>query len=97
MKSDIPTKLIFYCFRARLWMEACHRKDLLPKIDISYKRYKLCEFHFEAKYISRGSTRKSLLPNAYPTIFPKREETNDNPERSSEPCKKVIILSGMYP
>ncbi|XP_074037782.1 52 kDa repressor of the inhibitor of the protein kinase-like [Leptinotarsa decemlineata] len=35
------------CERAKVWLEACRRHDLLPKIDSLHKNYRICERHFE--------------------------------------------------
>ncbi|VEN38477.1 unnamed protein product [Callosobruchus maculatus] len=56
---------------AKLWLQACCRTDLMSKTaEQLYSNYKLCELHFEDKCYSVGASRKCLLPNAHPTLFP---------------------------
>lgn len=74
---------------------------MLPKVDMLFKSsYRLCELHFEEKYISKGSSRKRLMGDAVPTIFHRKtfvDTKRKHPEGYvSEPAKKLIILSGLY-
>ncbi|KAJ8934814.1 hypothetical protein NQ318_010228 [Aromia moschata] len=68
---------------ARIWIEACNRQDLLPKILEVHKNYRLCELHFRDKHISKGNVKKTLLPDAVSTEFSHltrtREELEENP------------------
>lgn len=63
---------IYFTFRATLWIRACNREDLLSKpLESLHRDYKLCEKHFEAKYLSKTTnSRKRLIGEAIPTIFP---------------------------
>ncbi|CAG9853651.1 unnamed protein product [Phyllotreta striolata] len=81
--------------RAKIWIEACNRQDLLPKIQDVHKNYRLCENHFKEKQFSRsGTTRKTLLPDAIPTEFLNFPPAiPENHEKSRKPPKKFIILS----
>nr|XP_033331966.1 uncharacterized protein LOC117223670 [Megalopta genalis] len=56
--------------RAKEWIIACDRRDL-EKYSTEHvsKHYRLCEEHFEDKYLMRGKIRKNLTSNAVPTIF----------------------------
>lgn len=63
--------------------------------------YKLCEHHFEDKYYTAGVSRKRLLPNASPKLFPDAlKRTYEEKELEEAPPKKVSkniqILSGLY-
>ncbi|XP_050314966.1 uncharacterized protein LOC126749338 [Anthonomus grandis grandis] len=70
MKVKCCTQLFSHQVGAKIWLESCNRMDLLPKIADLYKNYKICEQHFEKKYINQGNERKCLLNNAVPTLFP---------------------------
>lgn len=87
-------------FRAKAWLETCNRLDLMPKIKDLHKNYRLCEQHFEEKHISKGSLRKTLLPDALPILFsyyhPTRATETENKDGTEEPPKKIIILSSKY-
>ncbi|XP_076650543.1 kelch-like protein 10 isoform X1 [Halictus rubicundus] len=70
-----------FCFpmdpiRAKEWIIACDRRDL-EKYSTEHvsKHYRLCEQHFEDKYLMRGKIRKNLTSNAVPTIFLCEEQT----------------------
>ncbi|XP_023025032.2 uncharacterized protein [Leptinotarsa decemlineata] len=78
------------CEKAKVWLEACSRQDLLPKIDSLHKKYRICEHHFESRYISKGIVKNTLLPEAVPTIFPPILKTGK--DQSQVPDRKVIIL-----
>lgn len=78
---------------------------MLPKIDVLYKSFRLCENHFEAKYITQGAVRKTLKAHAVPSVFPEglkrfypepalMEESQDLVSEKEDGPKKVIILSG---
>lgn len=43
--------------------------SLQKPLDSVHRNYKLCELHFEPKYISKGSTRKLIFQHAITTIF----------------------------
>ncbi|XP_074032674.1 uncharacterized protein isoform X2 [Leptinotarsa decemlineata] len=76
--------------RAKVWLEACSRQDLLPKVDSLHKNYRICEHHFESRYISKGTVKNTLLPEAVPTIFPPILKTEN--DQSQVPDRKMIIL-----
>jgi len=79
-------------FRAAIWAIAAGREDLLEK---NIQTYKICEDHFEKKWISiSASGMKRVYNDGIPSIFqgPKRASVDN---ASGEPSKKVIILSGM--
>lgn len=82
-----------YHFRAETWFKACNRTDLLAK-NVNLQNYRLCQFHFEEKYISRGGTRKTLFAEAVPTIFQGLKRSIAEESKSDELPKKVIVLSG---
>lgn len=72
---------------------------MIPKgCDTFHKYHKLCEQHFEPKYISKGgSTRKTLFEQAVPTLFgniPKRPPDQDPDSQVLEPPSKIIALTG---
>ncbi|KAF2887525.1 hypothetical protein ILUMI_18648 [Ignelater luminosus] len=76
--------------RIELWLKACNRQDLLGKT--LRKNYKLCEKHFEEKYISKGNgTRKRLFAQAMPTIFPHLLKCGV-PEDTEQPMENVVII-----
>ncbi|KAG5897424.1 hypothetical protein JTB14_032115 [Gonioctena quinquepunctata] len=57
--------------RARDWLKACNRDDLLGKSpEVLYGNYRLCELHFEKDMLIKHKFRKLLIPEAVPTIFP---------------------------
>uniref|UniRef100_A0A6P7FZS5 Uncharacterized protein LOC114335953 isoform X7 n=1 Tax=Diabrotica virgifera virgifera TaxID=50390 RepID=A0A6P7FZS5_DIAVI len=58
--------------RAEVWLKAAIREDLLSKdINALHKNSRMCEKHFEPKYMSKGGNeRKNLFIQAVPTIFP---------------------------
>lgn len=64
-----------FCCRFLVWIKACHRNDLLNNsINVSRRNLKLCEKHFETKYICQGGPRKQLFRHAVPTIFSYSDE-----------------------
>ncbi|XP_030767166.1 52 kDa repressor of the inhibitor of the protein kinase-like [Sitophilus oryzae] len=91
----ISRLLCYFSCRAKIWIEACNRSDILEK---KTKYYRLCELHFEEQYFSKLSTeRKRLLPNAIPTIFSNivpRVNGKETPSKNEEiPSKKIKILA----
>lgn len=54
--------------RVKTWLLECNREDLLQKSfeDLSY--FKICEHHFEKKFVIKGA-RHHLSEEAIPTIF----------------------------
>ncbi|XP_050297718.1 uncharacterized protein LOC126737064 [Anthonomus grandis grandis] len=88
-------------FNAKLWLAACYRTDLfsIPREQLT-RNYKLCEYHFDEKFYSAGPSRKRLLPNALPTLFPnptKRtcegEQLEEGPPKKVSKEKDIQILS----
>lgn len=77
--------------RAEIWAKAAGREDLLQK---NISTYKICEDHFEKKWISlSASGMKRVYNEGVPSIFqgPKRSLMDNATE---EPSKKIIVLSG---
>lgn len=84
----LPTNTYLLYYRAKLWLKACYRDDLLPKAMILHKSgYRLCELHFEEKFISKGNSKKRLFSNVVPSIF--STKLNDESENTSEPKEKA--------
>lgn len=54
-----------------------------------HKNYRLCEGHFEENYFSKGNTKKTLLPNAKPTLFLRICS-------SKSQSSKIITLDGKH-
>lgn len=80
-------------------MKSCNREDLLIKTSEELSRnYRLCERHFEEKYISRGGgIRKHLFERSKPTIFPHIEKrTIDEINTYEEPMKKTVISGELF-
>lgn len=78
-------------FRAKAWLKAAGREDLQEK---NLKNYKLCEDHFETKFISVSSSGfKRLYDTAVPTKFLKPSSSR-NEDIFEQPPKKITILSG---
>lgn len=62
---------------------------------MNLQNYRLCELHFDEKYISRGGTRKTLFAQAVPTIFPQCSKRSIAEESKLEELpKKVFLVSG---
>ena len=69
-----------------------------------HKNYALCEKHFEAKYISKGGTRKTLFAEAVPTVFKyiagqvatERSAKNINLIKNVVPVEASHALLGWY-
>lgn len=97
--------------QAKLWLKTCYRSDLLSQAMTLHKSsYRLCEVHFEEKYISKRGSEKRLFSNALPSIFstkgnnknenisePKEEASKGNKHEASEGSKTVHHLSGPSP
>lgn len=80
-------------FRSESWLKAARREDLLQK---NLSNYKLCESHFESKFIYKTTSGLSrLYDNAVPTLFcgPAKRSNEDT---FAECPKKVVVLSGNY-
>ncbi|KAJ8914360.1 hypothetical protein NQ315_011348, partial [Exocentrus adspersus] len=80
-RSYVMPGLSFFTFpkdvaRARIWVIACQREDLLERINTLHRNYKLCELHFEVKMVNKNYLRKTLVSNAVPTRFPQLEGTS---------------------
>ncbi|XP_030756850.1 52 kDa repressor of the inhibitor of the protein kinase-like [Sitophilus oryzae] len=75
--------------RAKLWLHACRRTDLLPKLSsLSRSKYRLCESHFEDIHISKSCLQKKrLFKNAVPSIFPGRVLYKTAKEKVSKESK----------
>ncbi|CAG9761210.1 unnamed protein product [Ceutorhynchus assimilis] len=54
--------------RAKRWLIACNREDLLEKLNNIHKSHRLCGDHFEAKMFT-NHLRNRLNFNAVPTLF----------------------------
>ncbi|CAH1154959.1 unnamed protein product [Phaedon cochleariae] len=84
--------------RAECWLRKCNREDLLDKsVDALHRNFKVCEKHFENKYITQaGGTRKHLFQQAVPTIFPhgSKHSLELEVDNSEERPKKVTLISG---
>lgn len=99
----INFKVFSFFSRAKAWLEACNRLDLLPKVAELHKYFRLCEDHFEKNFYSVGNIKKVLFSNAIPTLFshlPKRRKVEEEPQevgniRKQEPLKKIVLLSGL--
>lgn len=86
--------------RAKQWINACGRSDLLPNSHNLFRSHRLCDLHFEAKYISKGCDRKRLFANAIPTIFLKTfpaAEQSDPEKEAGQLNEKINIISGWCP
>ncbi|XP_030760551.1 uncharacterized protein LOC115885660 isoform X9 [Sitophilus oryzae] len=76
--------------RAKAWLKAAGREDLQEK---NLKNYKLCEDHFETKFISVSSSGfKRLYDTAVPTKFLKPSSSR-NEDIFEEPPEKITVLS----
>lgn len=62
-----------------------------------HHNYRLCQNHFEEKFISKGKKFR-LLPQAVPTIFPHVHDRHCHTSIGigEEPPRKVIILPGEF-
>uniref|UniRef100_A0A6P7GZV1 52 kDa repressor of the inhibitor of the protein kinase-like n=1 Tax=Diabrotica virgifera virgifera TaxID=50390 RepID=A0A6P7GZV1_DIAVI len=77
---------------ADLWLRAANRINLMEKsIESLHKYFKLCELHFESKFMSCGNDRKTLFLNAFPTIFPHIKRHADNQISPHEHSEQVLI------
>ncbi|XP_050518368.1 52 kDa repressor of the inhibitor of the protein kinase [Diabrotica virgifera virgifera] len=56
--------------RAERWVLAAGREDLLQSIGTLHITHRLCGAHFEKKMFIVNDTRKTLLFQAVPTLFP---------------------------
>ncbi|XP_028179226.1 52 kDa repressor of the inhibitor of the protein kinase-like [Ostrinia furnacalis] len=59
--------------KAREWLEVCDRKDLLDRLEYLKRKtqrinYKICEEHFESKFIKLSGNKKCLTEDAFPTL-----------------------------
>ncbi|XP_056632273.1 uncharacterized protein LOC130442182 isoform X1 [Diorhabda sublineata] len=54
--------------RVKAWLLACNREDLMQKPFEDLNYYKICEQHFEKKFVIKGA-RHHLHEEAIPTIF----------------------------
>ncbi|KAI4463516.1 riddle [Holotrichia oblita] len=81
--------------RARKWVEACGRNDLLTKSTADLqKNYRVCGIHFEKKMFL-NDLQNRLQPHAIPTIFPTLEDSSDKIiDRSTSVSEdmKVLVL-----
>ncbi|KAJ8910496.1 hypothetical protein NQ315_012343 [Exocentrus adspersus] len=85
--------------RLRLWLQACNREDLLGKdANTLHKCYRICENHFEEKFLSKGGTRKTLFAEAMPTIFlhniTKVKSAVTNSHVYEKSSNKIVVTSG---
>ncbi|KAI4463514.1 riddle [Holotrichia oblita] len=82
-------------YRARKWVEACGRNDLLTKSTADLqKNYRVCGIHFEKKMFL-NDLQNRLQPHAIPTIFPTLEDSSDKIiDRSTSVSEdmKVLVL-----
>ncbi|XP_050300414.1 uncharacterized protein LOC126738957 isoform X1 [Anthonomus grandis grandis] len=77
--------------RSTAWLKAAGREDLSKKNLINYK---LCEHHFENKYIyTTTSGLKRLYDNAIPNIFCGSSKRSHRFSLVDEPPKKIIVLT----
>nr|CAI5854955.1 unnamed protein product [Callosobruchus analis] len=86
--------------QAELWLKACYRTDLLPKIKTFQRssRYRLCQLHFEDKFISKAGTQKRLFQNAVPSLFPAKvtKQSQSAIGSTHNESLKSDTLSGVY-
>lgn len=61
--------MYLFNYSANTWLQICSRQDLITENTDNYKNYRICENHFESRYITQGNVRKSLFLNAMPTIY----------------------------
>lgn len=73
--------LVFICFRAKTWINACGRDDLLSKLESLYESHRLCGAHFETRMFL-NDLRNRLQPHAIPTIFSETEGSPNLPDHS---------------
>ncbi|CAH1108159.1 unnamed protein product [Psylliodes chrysocephalus] len=67
-----------------LWLKVTNREDLLGKsVEYLSKHYKICELHFQDKFVYQSGARKRLFANAFPSVFP-----------HSQPMRRVTVLQG---
>ncbi|XP_011144018.1 52 kDa repressor of the inhibitor of the protein kinase-like [Harpegnathos saltator] len=101
-KIAIQEKKYFFRFpkehdRWLKWIEACGRFDLKKMgAEYAYKVYKMCHLHFEKKWYKIGKKRSYLHPDAIPTIFYGKNNSqteivsvDETVEKKEEDTKKI--------
>lgn len=79
----------FHCCRIKIWLEMCNRPDLLDlPISHIHNNHKVCEQHFEDKYIYKANKCKQLFKNALPNSFKEQQ--------CEEPSTKIVVLTGEH-
>ncbi|KAJ8909373.1 hypothetical protein NQ315_008939, partial [Exocentrus adspersus] len=66
--SNQAKELIKLVCRARTWVMASDREDLLNDLDTLNESHRLCSLHFEEKMFMNKEYER-LLHNAVPTVF----------------------------
>lgn len=77
-KTETNIRIIFCYFRARTWVVACNREDLLGVVNTLNKSHRICQDHFELKMFTNDQCNR-LNPNAVPTLFPLQEGSSRGP------------------
>ncbi|CAH2005618.1 unnamed protein product [Acanthoscelides obtectus] len=82
--------------RAKIWIKACNREDLLPKIqNLHNTSYRVCGEHFSQKMFANKS-RTRLRKNVNPDIFLSlgRPSTVEVSLQTDEPRQKPYSCDG---
>ncbi|CAG9826859.1 unnamed protein product [Diabrotica balteata] len=77
--------------RAKIWLMACGREDLLDKAERLHTSHRLCGTHFDNKMFL-NDMRNRLQPSAVPTNFPLVEGSSTFDHTYSAVVQNICLL-----